>query len=104
MIDGRLSGLCPRLPMHVVYRVFPGETVVLNMNTGLYHSLNPAAGEMLAALEGSPNALEAARTLAAEYSQPLERVASDLVELCDRLLRRGLIELEAGPRIGELRG
>ena len=34
-------------PQHVVYRSFPSETVVLNLQTGSYHGLNATAGRML---------------------------------------------------------
>ena len=39
------------VPQHVVYRSFPTETVVLNLNTGKYHGLNATAGRMLDELE-----------------------------------------------------
>lgn len=94
-IDARLSGVRAVVPAHVVYRAFPRETVVLNLATGLYHGLNPVAGDMLAALERSPTVLAAAKQLAGEYAEDVERVMSDLVELCDGLAQRGLIELEA---------
>jgi Coenzyme PQQ synthesis protein D (PqqD) len=95
-IDVRLGGLRARVPAHVVYRAFPHETVVLNLQTGLYHGLNPVAGAMLASLEGSATVLDAAKRMSEEYSEPLERVAADIAELCDGLAERGLIELEAG--------
>jgi DNA-binding CsgD family transcriptional regulator len=40
-----------RVPQHVVHRAFPARTVVLNLETGKYHGLNPTAGRMLTALE-----------------------------------------------------
>ncbi len=40
-----------RMPAHVVYREFPAEVVLLNLQTGRYHGLNPTAGRMLRALE-----------------------------------------------------
>ena len=33
-----------RVPDHVVYRSFPGETVALNLNTGRYHGLLHSGG------------------------------------------------------------
>jgi hypothetical protein len=36
-----------RLPQHVVHRSFVAETVVLNLQTGKYHGLNPVGGRML---------------------------------------------------------
>jgi Coenzyme PQQ synthesis protein D (PqqD) len=95
--DSRLAALRALVPANVVYRTFPHETVMLNLDTGLYHGLNPVAGGMLASLERSPNALHAAREIAEEYSEALDRVATDLLELCEGLAERGLIRLEAIP-------
>jgi hypothetical protein len=84
-----------RVPDHVVYRSFPGETVALNLNTGRYHGLNPVAGRMIEALAATGAIERAATVLAAEYGQPQERIAADLRRLCDDLAERGLIEMSA---------
>jgi hypothetical protein len=83
-----------RVPKHVVYRSLPSETIVLNLQTGRYHGLNPTAGRMLEALERSPSVREAADAVAEEHSQPQEVVARDMRELCGALRARGLIELD----------
>jgi hypothetical protein len=82
-----------RVPVHVVYRTFAQETVVLNLKTGRYHGLNPTAGTMLTALERQPTVGEAAAWLAAHYGQPLEEIERDLRALFLDLLERGLIDL-----------
>src|SRR5664280_2246653 len=81
------------VPEHVVYRSFPSETVVLNLQTGRYHGLNVTAGSMLKALEQTSCVREAAATVAGEYAQPPASVEQDMCELCNALLARGLIEL-----------
>lgn len=81
-----------RLPDHVVYRAFGGETVVLNLEAGTYHGLNPTAGRMLEALEGASRVREAAAALAELYGHPQEAIETDLCTFCRDLLRRGLIE------------
>jgi hypothetical protein len=83
-----------KLPQHVVYRAFPTETVVLNLQTGRYHGLNPTAGAMLQALQNARSVREAARAVAASYEQPREQIERDVCELCELLLARGLIELD----------
>lgn len=83
-----------KVPQHVVYRGFPSETVVLNLQTGKYHGLNAIAGRMLEELERSSCLVEAASALAAVYEQPQEVLERDLCELCQSLLERGLIEVE----------
>jgi hypothetical protein len=84
-----------RVPQHVVYRAFPAETVALNLETEQYHGLNPTAGRMLAALDRTGSVPRAAREVANEFAQPLGGVERDIVNLCERLLERGLIELVA---------
>ena len=87
-----------RLPKHVVYRSFAFESVVLNLDSGKYHGLNPVAGRMLETLERTPNVREAAAKLAKEFEQPLEEIEKDLTAFCRDLLDRGLIELDDGER------
>ena len=84
-----------RVPDHVVFRSFPGETVALNLQTGKYHGLNPVAGRMVEALIESGDVEATAVLLADEYDQPQETVEADLHRLCEDLSRRGLIELPA---------
>jgi hypothetical protein len=85
-----------KVPQHVVYRSFPAETVVLNLETGKYHGLNATAGRMLEALERAACVRDAAAALAADYEQDRSVVERDLCELCQSLLVRGLIETD-GP-------
>jgi hypothetical protein len=86
-----------KVPRHVVYRSFPSETVVLNLETGKYHGLNATAGAMLDALESAPSVSDAASTLASRYAQPRDIIEKDMCDLCNTLLERGLIEVEANP-------
>lgn len=81
------------MPQHVVFRVFPSETVVLNLQTGKYHGLNPSAGRMLEEMERSDCVLDAAAAVAKEYGQPQETMERDMCDLCSALLTRDLIEI-----------
>lgn len=85
-----------KVPHHVVYRSFPSETVILNLETGKYHGLNATAGRMLQALETSDSARVAAARLAQSFEMPRSVVEHDLCDLCRSLLERGLIEKDAG--------
>lgn len=93
--DATVLASSVRLPEHVVHRGFAAETVVLNLETGKYHGLNPVAGRMLEVLEQVASVQDAARQLAAEYGQPLETIEEDLCALCADLVERGLIETDA---------
>jgi hypothetical protein len=90
------------VPQSVVFRSFPTETVVLNLETGKYHGLNPTAGRMLQALSETASVREAAAAVAAEYDSPAETIEVDICDLCQNLLDRGLVERDgsadvAGP-------
>jgi hypothetical protein len=87
-----------RVPKHVVYREFPVETVLLNLETGLYHGVNPTGGTILAQLERSEDVRSAAALLAAEYGRPVENVERDVHAFCTALLERGLIEVATGSK------
>jgi hypothetical protein len=82
------------VPAHVVYRTFVEETVVLNLETGKYHGLNVTGGRMLEALEREPDVATAAATLAEVYDRPVAEIEADLIEFCEGLLDRGLIEID----------
>jgi hypothetical protein len=88
----------PRLavPQHVAWRAFPTETVLLNLNTGQYHGLNPSGGRMFEVVDECGDLPSAAERLAEEFGQPLETVAADLRAFCVDLIERGLLEIPAG--------
>jgi hypothetical protein len=86
-----------RMPQHVVCRNFVAETVVLNLQTGQYHGLNPTAGKMLEALQAAPTVGAAVPALAAQYGVAQEQIEQDLLALVGGLLERGLIEIVDAP-------
>ena len=90
----RLGTQSVRQPKHVVSRAFPSETVVLNLETGTYHGLNPTGGRMLEELNKASSVDAAAVKLAAEFGQSTEVVERDLFEFCTGLIERGLLEVE----------
>jgi hypothetical protein len=81
------------VPEHVVHRTIADETIVLNLDTGKYHRLNPSAGRMFQVLAESASVADAARAVAAEYERPVDEIAGDMSELCSALAERGLVEL-----------
>jgi hypothetical protein len=83
------------VPQNVVYREFAHETVLLNLDTGKYHGINPTAARMLEVLQQSASGRDAAATLAETFGQPLERIEHDLAAFCTGLLERGLIAVVA---------
>jgi coenzyme PQQ synthesis protein D (PqqD) len=83
-----------RVPAHVVYRAFPGDTVILNLETGTYHGLNETGGRMLDVLERSDSVGAALAELIECYDVAPAELERDLRELCADLLERDLVELE----------
>lgn len=81
---------------HVVYRDFAEETVILNLDSGTYHSLNTTAARMLQVLTASDSVGAAVDELTREYDQPEDRLRRDVLDLCRALSDRGLIEQDAG--------
>ena len=86
ILDSRVQ-----IPDHVVYRSFVAETVILNLNTGKYHGVNPSGGFMLELLDKLGSVEDAAAALAREYGLSPEQAADDLCEFCIDLEQRGLI-------------
>jgi hypothetical protein len=82
-----------RVPSHVVFRAFPRETVMLNLDTGKYHGVNPTAGRMLELLEKSETVDEVAARMADEYGRDVDEIRRDLYGLCLELRERGLLEI-----------
>lgn len=82
-----------RLPAHVVYRTFAQETIVVNLERGVYHGLNPTAGRMLEALARHGTVRKAASSLVRELGRPLDEIVGHLTALCSDLADRGLIEV-----------
>jgi hypothetical protein len=93
-----LLGAHARVPDHVVYRSFVRETVVLNLNTGRYHGINPTGGRILDLLAADGTLGAAAEQLADEYKRPLADVERDVYDFCKELHDRGLIEMRLNGR------
>ncbi|HEY1367417.1 MAG TPA: PqqD family protein [Gaiellaceae bacterium] len=81
-----------RVPEHVVFRSFASETVVLNLETGTYHGLNPTGGRILELLERTKTVHDASARLAEEYGLELDAAERDVSGFCLDLLDRGLLE------------
>lgn len=95
--DAVLLAASVAVPQHVVYRSFPTETVVLNLQTGTYHGLNATAGRMLQEFEHAACVADAVLALEQIYDQSREVLERDACDLCRSLLERGLIELDDHP-------
>jgi hypothetical protein len=84
---------CARLPEHVVYRSFVNETVVLNLQTGRYHGLNPTGGRILQLLVDTSDVEHTVARLAAESGREIDEIGPEVQAFCDDLAVRGLVEI-----------
>jgi hypothetical protein len=86
LIDARY-----RVAPGVVVQEFPTETVLLNLETGRFHGLNPTAATIVhLVIDGLPPRAAAER-IAADTDHPLEQVRADLATLVGQLLERRLM-------------
>jgi hypothetical protein len=83
-----------RVPSHVVYRSFEGETLLLNLDSGQYHGLNETGGRMLELMKETAGTIrEAIAKLAEEYEVDAAEIEPDLTAFCRDLADRGLVEI-----------
>lgn len=85
------------VPQHVVYRNLVSETVVLNVETGIYYGLNTTAGRMLEVLDREPDVETALAVLVAEFDAAEATLREDLMALISDLTQNGLLETVEEP-------
>lgn len=85
------------VPDHVVVRPFAREAVALNIRTGQYYGIDAIGRRFLEVMREAPNIAAASATLAEIYSQPAERIETDITAFVDLMVDRGLIELVGTP-------
>jgi|SRR5579875_4053576 len=83
-----------RIPETVVYRSFAHETVILNLDTGLYHGVNPTGGEILDALAATGRIEDAVAALVGAHDVPLVDLRRDVHAFCRALVERGLLVID----------
>jgi hypothetical protein len=83
------------VPDHVVMRVLPdGDGVVADVETETYHGLNASATQMWNALVACGSVDAAYRLLLSEFDVGPDVLRSDLQQLVNRLVERGLLVLD----------
>lgn len=93
LLDTLILDRAPRIPDHVVYREFAQQTAILNLQTGLYHGMNPTGARIFALLGEKESVREVADALNAEFPESADKVTRDLCIFCLALSKRGLLEL-----------
>ncbi len=76
----------------VVARELSGETVLLDLSSGMYFGLDTVGGRIWSLLSHEPRTLhEVADTIEAEFDAPRDRIVADLLSLARDLRERELI-------------
>jgi hypothetical protein len=82
-----------KLPDEVLVSGLQDESVLLNLVNERYYGLEQIGTRMLAVLTSSPSIEVAYQTLLAEYEVEPQILRDDLVELVERLVEEGLVEI-----------
>ena len=94
VLDWELIKRCrATVPRHVVFRVLVEETVLLNIDTGLYHGMDAIGSRFFEVMRESADLQSAVAVLVAEFEASEDRIRADLIGYCSELKDRGLIEL-----------
>src|SRR3989338_3369485 len=78
----------------VVFRELGGETVLLNLRTGVYYGLNETGAAMWSRLVEWRDPARVLAALARDYAIAPDRLARDLKELIAALTEKGLLEAD----------
>jgi len=80
------------IPDAVVSRELEGETVVLNLETGIYFGLDEVATEMWKALQSAASLQDACDALRDAYDVDAAVLRDDLVRLVNEMAAKGLVQ------------
>ncbi|MBZ5643360.1 MAG: PqqD family peptide modification chaperone [Acidobacteriia bacterium] len=73
-----------------------GEAAILNIKNGVYYGLDPVGARIWSLMQEPRGVAEIQTTITGEYDVEPERAGRDLVELLEKLLAEGLIEVKDG--------
>jgi Coenzyme PQQ synthesis protein D (PqqD) len=68
------------------------ETVILNMESSMYHSLDPVGGRFWDLVQQGKEVQQAVEEICSEYDVEPGQLEADLHELCKELQSLGLLE------------
>jgi hypothetical protein len=82
------------IPQDTLINMVDGEAVILSLKSERYFGLNKVGTRMWTALTSNASIQAAYDALLAEYDVEGERLRLDLNDLLEKLLERGLIEID----------
>lgn len=77
----------------VLFQELQGETVLLNLTTGVYLGLNPIGTRIWRLMESKQSLREVLDAILQEYDVPEEQLTGDVVSLVDKMRAHGLVEV-----------
>ena len=79
------------VPPYVLARELDGESILLNLDSGVYYGLDEVGTRMWTVLTESESIGVAYETLLAEYAVEPDELRADLTRLVGELLEQGLL-------------
>jgi coenzyme PQQ synthesis protein D (PqqD) len=80
------------VPDGVVSRELDGETVLLNLETGMYFGLDAVGTDMWRAIREAATLGEALTAVRGQYDVDETTIRTDFLQLADELLAKGLLQ------------
>jgi hypothetical protein len=81
-----------RIPDNVAFRRMGDETVLLNLETGIYFGLDAVGSRFLELLERNSKIAIVHQTMLEEFDVTREVLEADLLRLSDEMRSKGLLE------------
>jgi hypothetical protein len=82
-----------RIPDDVAIRKIGDETILLNLQTGIYFGLGNVGSRFVQLLERNGEMMAAHRTMLAEFDVEPEMLEADLLRLSEEMRSGGLVEV-----------
>jgi hypothetical protein len=75
-----------------------GEAVILHMQSGIYYGLDPVGARIWSLVQQPKSVADLREAVVGEFDVEPARCETDLIELLQKLLTEGLIELQDVPQ------
>jgi hypothetical protein len=99
-MDARSLNLRATVPDAVITRELDGETILLNLDTGIYFGLDKVGTDVWGAIRATATLQDALDRLQSEYDVGPAVLRSDFMRLVDELLAKGLLQRADSPPPG----
>lgn len=84
---------CPIRSEHVTWKALEGESVLLNLDSGVYFSLNETGTAAWELFDGATSLTTIGEALSTRFDVSAELARQDLLELTQTLLTEGLVTI-----------